>query len=477
VGKVGTQNSLRAEGLHPLEVSADDVLRVQVTPGREANVIAKLLARGDVAYATYNYRIQALGDPNDPDYPFQWGLNQVSDHDIDAPEAWNIYTGGSNVIIAVIDTGVDLDHPDLAAKITSGGQAGYNYINPGSPPDDDHGHGTHVAGIAAASTNNNEGMAGVSWGARIMPLKILNASGGGNTFNLSQAIKYAADHGARVVNMSLGDDCGSGWPEVEEAVNYALGKGVVLVAASGNGASTPVLCPAAINGVMAVGATDYDDQRASFSNYGAALDVVAPGSSIYSTYLNAGYGYLSGTSMSTPHVSGLAALILSLAPSLSNSQARNIIETTTEDLGATGWDQFYGYGRINAWRAVKMLALQTYPSQPLIFIDDTSSPVFGSVQVTTGNPENIDWNAAISPPVSWLDVTPPASGSISAASTGQAITLKATRPPTYGLYTANLVLTGTVISTGAQIGPLVTQVRVQYVPKIYTYRLPLIFKN
>ncbi|MBI1876966.1 MAG: peptidase S8 [Chloroflexi bacterium] len=477
VGKLGAQNSLRAQGLRPLQVSTDEVLRVQVTPGQEAKVIAELLARGDVAYATYNYQIEALGDPNDPNYNSQWGLNQVSDHDIDAPEAWDIFTGDSNLIIAILDTGVDLDHPDLVAKITSGGQAGYNFVSPGSPPDDDQGHGTHVAGIAAASTNNSVGIAGVSWGARLMPLKVLNSGGGGSTYNLSLAIKYAADHGARVINMSLGGGCGTGWPDVEEAVNYALGQGVVLMGAAGNNGSTPVMCPAAINGVIAVGATDFSDNRPSFSTYGSALAVAAPGSSIYSTYPGGGYTYLSGTSMSTPFVSGLAALLWSMAPSLSNSQVRSLIENTADDLGATGWDQFFGYGRINARRALETMALQADPTQPLLFIDDNASPVSGSVQVITANPDNITWSATISPTVSWLDISPPTSGLVSAASAGQSVTLSATRPVTYGLYTANLVLTGTLISTGGQIGPTVTQVRLQYVPQIYTFRFPVISKN
>ncbi|HXV97403.1 MAG TPA: S8 family serine peptidase, partial [Anaerolineae bacterium] len=223
VGRLGAQNSLRAEGLRLLALSPnEELLRVQVAPGREAEVIAKLQARGDVAYATYNYQIQALGDPNDTYYSSQWALKQAQDHDIDAPEAWDIHTGNSSVIIAMIDTGVDLDHPDLAAKITSGSEAGYNYIFPGLPPNDDNGHGTHVAGIAAALSNNDQGIAGVSWGARIMPIKVLSASGAGSIADLSAAIRYAADHGARVINMSLGGGCGFGWPNVEEAVNYAL---------------------------------------------------------------------------------------------------------------------------------------------------------------------------------------------------------------------------------------------------------------
>lgn len=476
VGRLGAQSSLRAEGLRLLEVApGGNLLRVKVTPGQEAQAIADLLARGDVEYATFNYHIEALVDPDDPDYYYgsQWAL-----HKINAPEAWNIHTGSSSVVIAVIDTGVDLDHPDIAAKITSGSQAGYNYITPGSPPDDDNSHGTHVAGIAAASSNNGLGIAGVSWGAKIMPLKILDSAGNGGTYNLSLAIKYAADNGAKVINMSLGGSCGSGWPDVEEAVNYALSKGVIMVAASGNAGISTVYCPAAINGVIAVGATDSSDVRAYYSNYGSALDVVAPGSSIYST-LPGGYGYKNGTSMATPHVAGLAALLLSLAPSLTPDQVQSVVQNTADDLGVAGWDQYYGYGRINAWRALEIVTLQPFPAQPFLLLGDNQPSTSSMVQIVTASPENINWTAAISPTVDWLQPSPPAMGTVSAASTDQYVVLNATLTPslpTYGVYTTTLVLTGTTTS-GTTIGPISTEVRVQYVEKVYIYYMPLFFKN
>lgn len=503
VDRLGAQNSLRAEGLRPLEVSSEnEAVRVAVKPGQEAQAIAELLARGDVVYATYNYEIKALVDPNDPYYSSQWALKNAADHDIDAPEGWNIHTGTNNTIIAVVDTGVDLDHPDLAAKITTGAQVGYNYISPGSQPNDDNGHGTHVAGIAAAIGNNGKGIAGVSWGARIMPLKILDAAGNGGTHNLSLAIKYAADHGARVINMSLGGSCGTGWPEVEDAVNYALSKGVVLVAASGNSGIGSVFCPAAIAGVIAVGATDSNDNRAYYSNYGTDLDVVAPGSSIYSTIIDSNpaglgtYGYNTGTSMATPHVAGLTALLLSYAPSLTNSQVQNIIQNSADDLipppvstfdscsqtypgyvGGTGWDPCFGYGRINVRRALEQVALQTAPAQPLLFIDDNMPLVSSNILVITNSSEMISWSAVISPTVPWLSLSPPASGAVSASTTDQFITVNATNPSpgNYGLYTADLVLTGTT-ATGP-ISPITVQVQLYYVPEVKTNYFPFIFKN
>jgi subtilisin family serine protease len=476
VGPAGARNSLQAKGLQPLQVAVtNDLLRVKVAPGHEAEAIAELMARGDVEFATLNYRVYALGDPNDPYFSSQWALKQAQDYDIDAPEAWDLHTGSNSVTIAVIDTGIDLDHPDLQTNIVPG----YNYISPGALPDDDHGHGSHVAGIAAAVGNNGIGIAGVSWQARLMPLKILDAFGNGSTYNLAQAIYYAADNGAKVINMSLGGSCGTGWPEVEAAVNYAVNKGVLLVAASGNNYSTPLLCPGAISGVMAVGATDSFDLHAAYSTYGVGLAVSAPGSSIYSTVNYGGYGYKSGTSMATPHVAGLTALIWSYAPSLSSSQVRDLIQNTANDLGTPGWDQYFGYGRINAHRALEVVTLWPAPSNPLLLVGDNQPTASTVVQIGTANPAPITWSAAISPTTSWLTLAPPAMGQVTAASTDQYVTLttdKNNLPGSYNTYTANLVLTGTT-STGVAVGPITAPVRVEYVPEVKIYYFPLIFKN
>jgi thermitase len=480
VDRLGAQSSLRAEGLRPLEVApGSEAIRVAVEPGQEAQAIAELLARGDVAYATYNYEIKALGDPNDPLYGNQWPLKHPQDHDIDAPEGWDIYTGSNNTTLAIIDTGVDLDHPDLAAKIVTGKTFHASYPV-GTLPDDDSfiGHGTHVAGIAAAIGNNGIGIAGVSWGARIMPLKILNSSGNGGTYELSQAIRYAADNGARVINMSLGGSCGSGWPDVAGAVSYALGKGVMLIAAAGNSGSSPVMCPAAMSGVLAVGATNYNDEIAYYSNYGSALDVAAPGDQVYSTLPGGTYGHESGTSMASPHVAGLAALLFSYMPSLSNTQVSNIIEETADDFGAAGWDQFYGYGRINVGRALARIGLQTIPSQPLLLIDDDIPFVVSNIQVVTNNPETITWSAAISPTVPWLSLDSPAAGAVSGSSSNQFIALRATTTSLshYDSYTATLVLSGTTAS-GKPVSPNFIQVRLQYLAKVNTYYFPIFFKK
>jgi hypothetical protein len=244
---------------------------------------------------------------------------------------------------------------------------------------------------------------------------------------------------------------------------------------------------------MAVGSTTWSDVRSDFSNFGPRLDVAAPGGQfspsagqIYST-LPGGYGYLFGTSMATPHVAGLAALIWSFNPSLSGSEVRNIIQNTTDDLGSAGWDQDYGYGRINARRALELLTtvnLQNTSGQeittPILFLVDDHTeylPSARTVQLSTANPDVITWTASISPSVSWLSVSPPISGLVSASSTAN-FTLVATRPVTYtNPYSqTTLIVTGTT-STNLEVGPTTNEVRIKYVRELWRWRFPIIFKN
>lgn len=475
VGLLGAQSSLRAEGVQPVETSMrTKLMRVKVPLGREAEAKARLMARGDVEYVALNYTVEALNEPNDPEFWRQWGLKQAQDHDIDAPEAWDIFTGGSDVIIAIIDTGVDLDHPDLQGKIVPG----YDFVNGDAIADDDHWHGTHVAGIAAASTNNSAGVAGVSWGAKIMPLKVLNQYGSGSTFDVADAIRYAADNGARVINMSLGANYSKwpcGWSHVEEAFDYAVSRGVLIVVAAGNNNQEGVSCPGAYDQVMAVGSTNSSDERSYFSNYGPRLDIAAPGSSIYSTLPDGAYGYSSGTSMATPYVAGLAALIWSFIPSYSDGQVRDVLQSTSDDLGDPGWDQYFGYGRINAWQALESVSLLTAPAELTLFLDDEMGSVSGNIQVTTSNPEAITWAATISPAVSWLTLAPPTSGSISVATPNSIPLIATTNGISYATHSATVVVTGTTAS-GVQLTPKITEVELHYVPKVYRYRLPVIFK-
>ncbi len=293
--------------------------------------------------------------PNDPYYSSyyssQWGLSKIR-----APEAWAL-SRGTGVLIAVLDTGTDYSHPDLSGKVRI--DIDRDYINGDKDAMDDNGHGTHVAGIAAAATNNSQGVAGLGWEATILPLKVMAANGSGTTDQLIPAIYYAADQGAKVVNMSLGG-AGSCPEDLRVAVDYAYSRGVLLVAAAGNNGANVSIFPANCTHVLGVAATTLSDTRASFSNYGAHVSVAAPGTSIYST-LPGGYGYMQGTSMATPFVAGLAALVYARFPSYTPDQVASAILDNAQDLGTTGWDPYYGCGRIDAFRSLWDGARGDYP--------------------------------------------------------------------------------------------------------------------
>ncbi|MCL5961727.1 MAG: S8 family serine peptidase [Chloroflexi bacterium] len=303
----------------------------------------------EVEFAEPNYRLQATLVPNDPYFQsFQWGLTQIQ-----ADRAWDITTGSADVTIAVLDTGVARDHPDLAGKVLPG----HDFVNDDADAADDNGHGTYTAGIAAANSNNHLGVCGVSWGARILPVKILNQDGAGSVDAFARGIRYAADQGARIINVSAGMPIAS--QVMADAVNYAYGKGSFLVAAAGNTPDGQPNYPAAFEKVTAVGATGRNDASTGFSSFGPYLGVVAPGIGIISTFWNFGeltYDSANGTSASAPFVAGLAGLLLSLKPDLSNNQIKQIIEATSDDQGPAGWDEHYGFGRVNAYKAVLTVA-------------------------------------------------------------------------------------------------------------------------
>ena len=324
----------------------------------EQQVINQLQTNPDVLYAERNGLAYPDGQkiPNDPDFNLQWNLHQTSNADINAPEGWyKIYNkfgriGDPNIIIAIVDTGVDYNHPDLSASMwtDSNSHHGYDFVNGSDYPMDDDGHGTHVAGIAGATTNNGIGIAGVSWGCSIMAVKVLPAVGGGSYSDIADGVDYAVDNGVRVINMSLGGTANS--LALENAINDAYDANVVIVAAAGNSADdldVNSYYPACYDKVICVSATNSNDQYSSFTNYGSYVDVAAPGEDIYSTLCNNTYGYMSGTSMAAPHVSGLAALCLSNCPRLEPNEVKQCIIDAVDDLGTAGKDDYYGYGRIN----------------------------------------------------------------------------------------------------------------------------------
>lgn len=302
-----------------------------------------------VAYAEPNYIARALETiPDDPRWGDQWGPDKI-----EAPEAWDIITGTSDIVIAIIDTGIDYTHPDL-----DGGRyiGGYDFANGDDDPMDDEGHGTHVTGIATADTNNGVGVAGVAWNSRFMGIKVLDAEGSGTYFDIAQGIRYAADHGAHVANMSLGGPFHSN--TLEQAMQYAYEAGVVMACAAGNSYGYGVSYPARYDPYcLGVAATDDSDERAIFSSFGPEVDVAAPGVDILST-TEGGYESWSGTSMATPHVAGLAALILAQDPDLPVDQVFAAIRDSADDVNAEtfpGEDDYLGTGRVNAYRALATL--------------------------------------------------------------------------------------------------------------------------
>jgi len=306
--------------------------------------------------------------PNDTLYNNLWGMDKIQ-----APAAWSIGKGSHNVVVAVLDTGVDYNHPDLAANIwTNPGELpgtgqdnnnngfvddyyGWNFYNNTANTLDDHGHGTHCAGTIGAVGNNGLGVVGVSWNVKIMPVKFLASNGAGTTFGAVKAIDYATENGAHIINASFGGSFDS--PAMKEAIVRARDAGVLFVAAAGNSASNndskpqyPANYP--LDNIISVAASDQSDKLTFFSNYGAStVHLAAPGLQIFSTLPNGGYGNMSGTSMAAPHVAGLAALYLGANPGASYQEVRQAILGSVDYIPALQGKLVTG-GRINAHRTM-----------------------------------------------------------------------------------------------------------------------------
>ncbi|MDD3718694.1 MAG: DUF5719 family protein [Actinomycetota bacterium] len=333
-----------------------------------------------IAWAEPDITFTATETPNDPDYPRQWNLDKIN-----APAAWDIAAGGrESVVVAVLDSGVayrdagDFTRaPDFAATSFV---PGYDFIADDDSPDDEYGHGTHVAAIIASSFGNSFRAAGLAYDCSIMPVRVLGSDGAGTASAVASGIYYAADNGARVINLSLSSPRHS--TAVGEAVRYAHERGIICVAAAGNEGSDPgypggMGCPADEGMyVLAVGATDYRDVRAHYSNYGTGLDLVAPGGDLTRDDNGDGHGdgipqesyrvagnYQSGyelvwgegTSMAVPQVSAAAALMLSMDPKLTPADAADIITSSCADLGTAGWDPYYGHGLLDVAGALSGL--------------------------------------------------------------------------------------------------------------------------
>lgn len=318
------------------------VRRLRGTRGQSAeDLLARLRGHPLVEFAEVNgyYTVDTV--PNDPRFGEQWAPQKIN-----APAAWDIAIGSADGLVAILDTGVDYNHPDLAGKVI----LGPDYQNGDNDPMDDNGHGTRMSGIAAAATNNGAGVAGLNWLAKILAVKVCSSGGSCSWSALASGITYAADRGARAISISIGGSSGSS--TLQSALQYAWSKGAVIACSAGNSNSNGPHYPSDYPQCLSVGATDSGDNKASFSNWGPNLDVMAPGVSILTTTPGGGYTGSSGTSPAAPHVAGLASVLFAHNPSLDNCRVSEIIKSTATDLGAAGWDEYYGNGRINALAAV-----------------------------------------------------------------------------------------------------------------------------
>ncbi|MGR3218603.1 MAG: S8 family peptidase [Candidatus Anammoxibacter sp.] len=351
---------------------------VTVKDGEVEKTINLYSENFEVKYAEPNYIVQAYLVPNDENFKFQWNLSQIN-----CEEAWDISTG-QGVVVAIVDTGVNPDGFDnFGMNVING----HNFVRFGrkNNSSDDNGHGTHVAGTVAQSTNNSTGVAGVAFDATILSVKVLNRFGVGNTGAVIDGIEWAVDNGAHVINLSLGSSERSNI--LEETIKDADDKGIVIVAAAGN-ASGSVGFPAVFETVIAVGSVRFDEDLSFFSNFGPEIDIVAPGGdmsidqnadgrpdgilqetftrSFFTGRRNFNWDLIQfqGTSQSSPHVAGVAALILAKNPMFTPDEVRNAIFSTAKDLGAPGKDDIFGWGLIDAAAALSPLPTPTVTPTP-----------------------------------------------------------------------------------------------------------------
>lgn len=338
--KKETSPAIQNNILHSYQASHQlfhSIYTIRIPKQQSQEILQQLQKNPHIKYVEPNITLHANYIPNDPSFPNQWSLPKIQ-----APDGWDITQGNSSIKIAIVDTGVQANHPDLSGKVING----FDFVEDDYISQDGNGHGTHVAGIAAATTNNAQGIAGVAPKVSILAVRVLDQNGSGSLADVASGIRYAADQGAKVINLSLG--AASSSQTLKDAVDYAWNKGVVLVAAAGNSNSSSFSYPASYTNVIAVGGTDQNDQKMSTSNYGTSwVDVAAPGLNITSTFSGSTYRTLSGTSMATAHVSGLAGLLASQSRTASN--IRTAIEQTTDPVGLSYWK----YGRINVKKALQ----------------------------------------------------------------------------------------------------------------------------
>lgn len=379
-----TQHRVRHDDtLHALRVESG---RAPLADFDEEAFCEALVATGAVDWAEPDYLLApAATTPNDPFYSSQWQHTKIQ-----SPLAWDVTTGDSGVLVAVCDTGVQSNHPDLAANLQL---PGYNAVDGGSDTEPVNQHGTFCAGCIAAVGNNGAGVAGVAWSAKILPVKISNNSDGTAFLSdMAEGVQWAADQGAKLINLSY-----SGFENsaIDAAAQYARARGALLLMAAGN-ESVNLTGQPDWSSFLLVGSTDSSDARSTFSNYGTPIDIVAPGTSVVSTTMGSSYASGSGTSYATPIAVGVAALMLSESPSLSVPQLEARLLSSCDDIGPVGDDSFFGRGRVNAYQAV------TAATQGSQYPAEMSSPADGAT--LSGSTVTFSWIAGGGATQYWLDI-------------------------------------------------------------------------
>jgi len=366
------------------KLGQSNIYVMDVPHGSEKAIANKLGHNPHFKYAELDQRVEFAATSNDPYLGSEWHLNKIG-----ATMAWD-KTQGAGVTIAILDSGVDASHPDLAGRMV----AGYNFYDGNTNTADVCGHGTKVAGSAAATLNNAAGVAGVAGQAKIMPLRIAYNSSGtcyGWISDIASAVTYAADHGVRIANISYAAMPATA--SVVSAASYMKSKGGLVFVSAGNLNKDEGYSPT--TSMIAVSATDSADNRSSFSSYGAFVSLSAPGSGIYTTVQGGGYGAVSGTSFASPVAAAVGALVMSANPSLTAAQVENILFTTAVDLGTAGRDIYFGYGRVNAAAAVQKAGgtttIVTDTTRPTVVISSpgASSTVSGTATVTAAASDNV----------------------------------------------------------------------------------------
>ena len=360
-------NAREQRSLHRLGVRV-----VQVPEGQVESIVASLRNDPDIEFAEPDYLARIAFVPNDPYVVSgsEWHLAKIQ-----APQAWDQTTGNSNIIVAVLDTGINFAHREISGQVLPG----YDFVNNDADPSDDMGHGTAVAGTIVAAGNNSEGVAGVAYGCRVLPVKVADSSGLSSYSTMVQGIRYAVDHGARIINISIAGETASA--ALQSAVDYAWTNKVLVIAAAGNGGNTLPQYPGACDHAVAVAATEPDDSLALFSSRGAFITIAAPGDNIWTTQRDLANPYASwrGTSFASPIVAGVAALVVSANASLANSQVVSILKQTADDLGTAGTDATFGAGRVNAFRAVLAAFNENGSARPGTSVVHMVSPETGVV--------------------------------------------------------------------------------------------------